>query len=177
MTAIRSGATLGGPGKLLAECAVDNMNTDSAKYQSRAGRLPPGKGYYVWEKDKDGKPVGEPVQFDGYLQPTKRYKEGRLIDTKFYEASGKFVRSYSIATNSSILTGFSKYSIRKADKLIEQARRQLSVADGTPVVWRVASVEAHAALCQLFERTEDLKEEIGKGKFEVEVFPKPGQSS
>jgi hypothetical protein len=160
MTAIRSDATLGGPGEVRAECAVDNMNTDSAKYQSRAGRLPPGKGYYVKE-NVGGEEIE--VQFDGYLQPTKGYKKGRLIDTKFYEASGKFVRSYSIAKKSSILTGFAKYSIDKAEELIEQARRQLSVAGSTPVVWRVPSKEASVALIQLFKKH--------KINIEVELFP------
>jgi hypothetical protein len=71
--------------------------------------------------------------------------------------------SLSIAEKASIPTGFVKYSIDKAEKLIEQARRQLWVANGTLVVWRVPSKEASVALIHLFKKH--------KIDIEVELFP------
>jgi hypothetical protein len=56
------------------------MSEAAAAYQTRAGGLPPGMGYYV---NRPGNSV--PVQFDGY-------QGGELIDAKYYLENGYFVR-------------------------------------------------------------------------------------
>jgi hypothetical protein len=163
---VRRGDTLGGPGVVGPDFFVNNMSPAAADYQTRAGGLPKGMGYYVSgyvQREIKNKKTGQArtvrtrsdVQFDGYQQ-------GRLIDTKFYEQSGKFVRSYH-AFMAGQTGEFANYASKKAAELLQQARDQLDVAGKVPIVWRVPSVEARTILRQLFR--------ANNVRIDVELYP------
>jgi hypothetical protein len=127
------------PGVVMDDFAVNNMKAADAAYQSRAGGLPPGKGYYV---RRPGTPV--PAQFDGY-------QGGELIDAKNYAANGYFVRGAN-AFIQNPNSGFAQqWVVRFIDGPLAEAQRQLQAAGNVPIVWRVASQEATTILQDIFK--------------------------
>jgi|SRR5580658_836989 hypothetical protein len=127
-----------GPGSALRDFSINNMSEAAAAYQTRAGGLPRGMGYYV------NGPSG-PVQFDGYLN-------GALIDTKYYESDGYFVKAANAFIenpNTSFAQNWYDYRIF-GEGIVTQAQRQLTAAGNYPVVWRVASQEAAVLIRQIF---------------------------
>ena len=98
----------------------EGMKERAARYQQQVTNTPPGQVYRVGG-----------VKFDGF-------ENGVLLDAKGpgYKnlvKDGEFRRPFRV----------------RAD-LVDQARRQLDAAAGTPVVWRVAEPEALAAMKRLF---------------------------
>ncbi|MGO8794716.1 MAG: hypothetical protein ACLQLC_07835 [Candidatus Sulfotelmatobacter sp.] len=128
-----------GPGSIVRDFSINNMSKAAAAYQARAGGLPRGVGYYIYG------PSG-PVQFDGYIN-------GALIETKYYESDGVFVK----AANAFIENPNTKFAQEWYDERVfgkhgtlAQAERQLAAAGNYPVEWRVASQEAAVLIQQIF---------------------------
>jgi hypothetical protein len=102
--------------------ANEAMSPRAAQYQSQISGRPPGQVYVV-----DG------VRFDGV-------KDGALLDAKgpgyaSFVKDGEFVDWFD-----------GRFALR------EQARRQLTAAGQTPVVWHVAEEEAVAAIRSWLQR-------------------------
>jgi hypothetical protein len=130
-----------GPGQVLADFFQNNASEAAADYETRAGGLPRGFGYYV---DRSGT-LG-PVQFDGYYP-------GTLIEAKYYLPDGGFMRgAQAFIENPDSRFGYDWYweRVRGTDGILAQAERQLQAAGAVPVVWRVASQEGAVLLQQIF---------------------------
>ncbi len=127
----------GGPGEWVQ---VDEYMSESARtYQTQRTGAPNGYAYRV-------KPGDEQVDFDGFDQ-------GVLLEVKG--------------------PGYAQWITQKLDflpifkgrlKLLEQARRQFEVANGTPVRWIVAEEKLAGALKKMFK---------GAGLDELEVIHVP----
>jgi hypothetical protein len=100
----------------------ESMSPRAAKYQAQISGRP-GEGYIV-----------NGVKFDGF-------KNGELLDAKglgyanFVGPDGKFKPFF---------TG--------AEKLVEQAERQLGVAGNSPITWHIAEEEAVQPIRRLLEQ-------------------------
>jgi hypothetical protein len=125
------------PGRILADFSVNNMSESAAAYQTRAGGLPPGMGYYV---NRPGTSV--PVQFDGY-------QSGELIDAKYYLENGYFVRGANAFIENPD-SPFAQVWVSRLQGMLAETERQLAAAGNVPMVWRVASQEAAGLLQQIF---------------------------
>ncbi|KFE62740.1 Tox-REase-5 domain-containing protein [Hyalangium minutum] len=114
----------GGPGEWVQ---VDEYMSESARtYQAQRTGAPPGYAYRVQVGDKE-------VDFDGFDQ-------GVLLEVK--------------------ATGYAQWITKKLDflpnfkgslKLLEQAKSQFRVANGTPIRWIVAEEKLAGALRKLFK--------------------------
>jgi hypothetical protein len=114
----------GGPGEWVQ--ADESMSESARAYQAQRTGAPKGYAYRV-------KMGGEEVDFDGFDQ-------GVLLEVK--------------------ATGYAKWVDKKLNlleifegrhKLLDQARRQLKVANGTPIRWLVAEEKFAAALRKMFK--------------------------
>ncbi|WP_308219885.1 DUF4157 domain-containing protein [Roseomonas populi] len=134
----RPGADPGGPGTVLRDFSVNNMRREDAAYQLHAAGLRMGQGYYVPRPGTD-----VPVQFDGF-------RDGYLIDAKYYLANGFFVKG----ANAYIANPHSGFAERwyneRYTSIMAEAQRQMQAAGNTPILWRVASPEATQLLRQIF---------------------------
>ncbi len=111
-----------GPGQFTR--VVESMSDRAARYQSRiTGRLP-DVGY-----------VANGVKFDGFDDVA-----GVLLDAKG-PGYASFVRN-----------GRFQPWYRGGDELVDQARRQVGAANGSPIRWHVAEQEAADAMRSLLQR-------------------------
>ncbi|MDY7233163.1 restriction endonuclease fold toxin 5 domain-containing protein [Hyalangium rubrum] len=114
-----------GPGEWVQ---VDESMSESARgYQAQVTGAPKGYAYRV-------KAGGKEADFDGY-------QEGVLL-----EAKGPHLARFIDDTLEP------KSFFKGADKLLEQAERQIMTARGTPIRWIVAEEKFAAALRKLFGR-------------------------
>ncbi len=113
----------GGPGKWVQ---VDEyMSESSRNYQAQMTGAPKGYAYRV----KQGH---EEVDFDGFDQ-------GVLLEIKGTGYAQWITKKLDFLPN-----------FKGRDKLLDQARRQFAVANGTPIRWIVAEEELAGALKKLF---------------------------
>jgi len=119
-----------------------SMSEAAAEYQTRAGGLPAGKGYYLQ------RPNGSWVQFDGPDPAAGDFEF--LIDAKYYTENGLFVKGANayLADISSSLGEI--WVDERVQPLLNEVARQLDAAQGFPIVWRVASEDAANLLTQIF---------------------------
>jgi hypothetical protein len=121
-----SGPSSGGPGEWVQ--VNESMSESASRYQAQVTGAPKGYAYRV---KKDGKEV----DFDGFDS-----KEGVLLEAKgpnyqqFISAKLKFEKFF-----------------QGAGSMLQQARRQLEVAQGVPIRWVVAEKKLADALQKLFE--------------------------
>ena len=116
----------------------ESMSERAADYQEQITGVPAGAVYLV-----------NGVKFDGFA-------DGKLLDAKG-EGYAKFINK----------NGEFQSWYRGANGLLEEARRQTTAAEGTPIVWHVAEEKAATAIQNLL-----------KGKFdEITVFHTPKAAS
>jgi hypothetical protein len=128
---------LAGPGGVLDDYSVGNMNEEAAAYQEKAGGLPSGKGYYV------AGPDGIPIQFDGYV-------DNKLIEAKYYMDNGSFTRGANEFMNNPNSEFAQKWYDRAMSDL-KQAEKQVAAAGNVQIEWRVSGEQAAKLLQQMFD--------------------------
>jgi hypothetical protein len=116
-----------GPGKWQVPRPRESMPARARKYQQQVTGAPPGRVYMVTG------PNGRPVKFDGF-------RNGTLIETKgpgleWPIKNGEFYPKFKGAA------GF-----------VDQAKRQLATAGGTPVRWEIAEAKVADAMRTLFRK-------------------------
>ena len=116
-----------GPGQWAP--SKESMSKRSARYQEQITGRPASEAY--WVGGKDFKSGG--VKLDGF-------EDGVLLDAKGPGYSNKFTDN---------LKPKPWFKESGARQLIEQARRQLKVAPGTPIRWHVAEKKAADAIRKL----------------------------
>jgi HK97 family phage portal protein len=131
------GASDGGPGKWVKE----TIKPKYAAYQEKATGAPRGLAYAVPDPEA---PSGF-TKFDSYDPETKT-----LIDAKRWAG-------WPIEKDLPIEQNFSARSVR------EQARKEFRAANGTKIIWRVASAEKAA-------QVRDILDESGFTEIAIEVF-------
>jgi RHS repeat-associated protein len=126
-----------------------NMTPEQAAYQKQVTGRSASKTYHV-----------KGTSFDGFERGVNGAKD-KLIEAKYLEEKGRFVKAYETGTDVEHLWG-------RAEDLLAQARRQVKAAEGTgaEIEWRVSSEKAQKALKELFNEP-DLA-----GKIKVEYVPK-----
>lgn len=106
------------PGKYMSDFELGrNMSASDRAYQIKCGGKP-NQGYYV-----------NGVQFDAFDEQSRL-----LVDAKNWQADGRIVKALEAGEHWA------------AWKVVNQAQDQLRAAKGFPIVWRVASKEAKAAI-------------------------------
>jgi len=122
-----SGASVATKGGMSGPGAFTNvsesMSAQAAAYQARAAGTNAGSAYVV-----------NGVKFDGYMN-------GVLIDAK---------ASYSQFVN--VNTGQFQPWFNGANSMVDQAKRQVIAANGTPIQWRFAEESAANATRTLFQQ-------------------------
>ena len=114
----------GGPGQWVQE--TEHMSETSRRYQSQVTGSPEG---WVYRVRKNGKEV----DFDGY-------QEGHLLDAKGFNYDKWFDANLK-----------HKQFYQGAQKLVDDAIRQLTVAKGTPIRWHVAEPRMVQIIQKLFQ--------------------------
>jgi hypothetical protein len=117
----------GGPGKWVRK--NEGMKPGARQYQCQVTGAPEG---WVYRVERNG----ERFDFDGY-------KDGCLLDAKGPGYDNKFLKS---------LDPEPWFEDTGARELLQNAERQLRVANGTPVRWHVAEAKAAQAIRKLLER-------------------------
>jgi hypothetical protein len=118
---------VGGPGKWIRK--AEGMKPRARKYQSQVSGAPEGWVYRVER-------AGEKYDFDGF-------KDGHLIDGKGRNYDNKILDT---------LEPQSWFKETGAQELLDNADRQLRIANGTPIRWHVAESKAAQAMHLLLER-------------------------
>jgi hypothetical protein len=117
----------GGPGKWVRK--NEGMKPRARKYQSQISGAPEGWVYRVER-------AGETYDFDGF-------KDGHLLDGKGRNYDNKFLDT---------LEPRHWFKHTGAQELLENARRQLHVANGVPILWHVAEPKAAKAIGLLLKQ-------------------------
>jgi hypothetical protein len=116
----------GGPGKWVRK--TEGMKPGARKYQSQVSGAPEGWVYRVER-------AGEKYDFDGY-------KDGSLVDGKGPNYDNKFLDT---------LEPEPWFKETGAQELLDNAERQLRIANGIPIRWQVAESKAARAIRKLLE--------------------------
>ena len=114
----------GGPGSWVQ--VDESMSEQSRRYQAQVTGAPEGTAYRVRWGDKE-------VDFDGFDQGVLLEAKGTGY-AKWVDDNLNFLRMF-----------------QGTPKLLEQARNQLNVANGTPIRWLVAEEKLAGALKKLFK--------------------------
>lgn len=138
-----------GPGAWHDDMAAgENMSDDQARYQTQVTGASADRTYYLND-----------VSFDGF-QKGSDGAPNTLIEAKYLENNGRFARAYD-NMNGGNFKDFT-YLADRADKILDQARRQVQAAKGTNsrIVWRVSGDRAASAVGQLFAGDKNLRGKI-----------------
>jgi hypothetical protein len=117
-----------GPGDWVAK--NEGMSDRARAYQDQVTGQPNAAGSFVYKVSADG----QTADFDGY-------QDGKFIEAKgpgyaWAVKDGQFIPNYKGAQN-----------------LVDQAERQLRVAQGTPIEWDIAEPQTADAIKALFRRS------------------------
>ncbi|HEU5181572.1 MAG TPA: hypothetical protein VFW45_12350, partial [Candidatus Polarisedimenticolia bacterium] len=137
------------PGQLLDDfTAGENMKPEQAKYQKQVTGQNPKKSYYVKGRS-----------FDAY-EHGKGGKPGTLVEAKHLGDEGRFARAYENMNKGDFRD--LEHLVDRAEKILDQARAQVKVAEGTGarIEWRVSGENATRALKKLFDNDPSLKGRI-----------------
>jgi Restriction endonuclease fold toxin 5 len=120
----------GGPGGWVAK--NESMSDRARAYQDQVTGQPKAAGSYVYQVSGGGATAG----FDGY-------RDGKLI-----EAKGP---GYAGFTKNGQFQAWWADSPSGGRQIVQQARREVQAADGTPIEWDVTEPQAAQAIKQLLK--------------------------
>ncbi|HYO59438.1 Tox-REase-5 domain-containing protein [Archangium sp.] len=120
---------VGGPGQWVPK--NERMSARSRNFQHKVTKAPAGWVYRVWRN-------GEKVDFDGF-----DFDKGILLEIKGLGYDKHFDTALK-----------AKRYFKGAKRLVNQARRQLKVANGVPIRWHVAEPRMVAILKRLFREAD-----------------------